>query len=250
MKSSHWLQWPFSWLLILSSQTEGYYHIFLMHLSLKGTNAICSKENQIPESTAVICLYRYKTLHERNDPWFFPWKAFLPSGNTWETPGTHLSAPQPTSSWMPVKLPTSIANSLFGKETKMVGGGIVNGVISLIFLLAVAAQRVPHAKPQSTCTYSWQKSCGFAGFPLGFCLLFRHPPEHVTVGLLGSLRLFRVIRTTLHTNKTAFNCVEMSDKTTLSLEMKAAYGSTEVTEQRQETSKIGLTSWTLGWLLW
>lgn len=130
------------------------------------------------------------------------------------------------------------------------GGGIVNGVISLIFLLAVAAQRVPHAKPQSTCTYSWQKSCGFAGFPLGFCLLFRHPPEHVTVGLLGSLRLFRVIRTTLHTNKTAFNCVEMSDKTTLSLEMKAAYGSTEVTEQRQETSKIGLTSWTLGWLLW
>lgn len=138
----------------------------------------------------------------------------------------------------------------FWKGNQDGGGGIVNGVISLIFLLAVAAQRVPHTKPQSMCTYSWQKSCGFAGFPLGFCLLFRHPPEHVTVGLLGSLRLFRVIRTTLHTNKTAFNCVEMSDKTTLSLEMKAAYGSTEVTEQRQETSKIDLTSWTLGWLLW
>lgn len=31
-------------------------------------------------------------------------------------------------------------------------GGIVNGVISLIFFLAVAAQGMPHTKPQATCT--------------------------------------------------------------------------------------------------
>lgn len=43
--------------------------------------------------------------------------------------------------------------------------------------------------------------------------------------------------------------MEISGKTTLSLEMKAVYGSTEATEQKQETFSLDLTSWTLGWAI-
>lgn len=54
---------------------------------------------------------------------------------------------------MPVKLPASIANDLFGKEFK-IGGvrGTVKGIVPLIILLALAAQGVACTKPQPTCT--------------------------------------------------------------------------------------------------